>query len=104
MSDPGLYIRGADAIIIPIKNASGVKLRAVESLACGKPVVATPEAVQGLPEDLRAMTYVASTADEFVDHDIALLSNAKGPVRSLVLDGWVPPPIKMNHMRGGRQV
>ena len=67
VSDPGLYIRGADAIIIPIKNASGIKLRAVESLACGKPVVATPEAVQGLPEDLRAMIYVASTADEFVE-------------------------------------
>ena len=67
VSDPGLYIRGADAIIIPIKNPSGVKLRAVESLACGKPVVATPEAVLGLPEDLRAMTYVARTADEFVE-------------------------------------
>ena len=67
VSDPGRYVRGADAIIIPIKNASGIKLRAVESLACGKPVVATPEAVEGLPEDLRAMTYVASTADEFVD-------------------------------------
>ena len=67
VSDPGVYIRGADAIIIPIKNASGVKLRAVESLACGKPVVATPEAVQGLTEDLRAMTYVASTAVEFVE-------------------------------------
>jgi glycosyltransferase involved in cell wall biosynthesis len=67
VSDPGQYIRGADAIIIPIKNASGIKLRAIESLACGKPVVATPEAVQGLPEDLRAMIYEASTADEFVE-------------------------------------
>ncbi len=67
VNDPGIYIRGADAIIIPIKNASGIKLRALESLACGKPVVATPEAVQGLPEDLRAMTYVAITADEFVE-------------------------------------
>lgn|GEM_PF-67488 len=67
VSDPGMYIRGADAIIIPVTNPSGMKVRAVESLACGKPVVATPEAVQGLPEDLRAMTYVASTADEFVE-------------------------------------
>ena len=67
VSDPGQYIRGADAIIIPVKNASGIKLRAIESLACGKPVVATPEAVQGLPEDLRAMIYEASTADEFVE-------------------------------------
>jgi glycosyltransferase involved in cell wall biosynthesis len=67
VSDPGPYIRGADAIIIPVKNPSGVKLRAVESLACGKPVVATLEAVQGLPEDLRAMIYVARTADEFAE-------------------------------------
>jgi glycosyltransferase involved in cell wall biosynthesis len=65
VSDPGPYVRGADAIIIPVKNPSGVKLRAVESLACGKPVVAMPEAVEGLPEDLRAMIYVARTADEF---------------------------------------
>jgi glycosyltransferase involved in cell wall biosynthesis len=63
--DPGPFIRGADAIIIPVKNPSGVKLRSVESLACGKPVVAMPEAVEGLPEDLRAMIYVARTADEF---------------------------------------
>jgi glycosyltransferase involved in cell wall biosynthesis len=67
VSDPGLYIRGADAIVIPIKNASGVKLRAIESLACGKPVEATPEADRGLPEALRPMVYVASTADEFVE-------------------------------------
>ena len=29
--------------------------------------MATPEAVQGLPQDLRAMTYVVGTADEFVE-------------------------------------
>ncbi len=67
VNDPGLYIRGADAIIIPIKNASGIKLRAVESLACGKPIVAMPEAVRGLPRELKAMPYVASTANEFVE-------------------------------------
>ncbi len=66
VTDPGPYIRGADAVIIPIKIAAGTKLRVVESLACGKPVVATPEAVQGLPEDLREMTYLARTTDEFV--------------------------------------
>jgi glycosyltransferase involved in cell wall biosynthesis len=65
VSDPGPYIRGADAIIIPVKNPSGVKLRAVESLACGKPVVAMLEAVKGLPEELRDMIYVARTAHEF---------------------------------------
>jgi len=65
VNDPGPYIRGADAIIVPIKNPSGTKLRTIESLACGKPVVSTSEAVQGLPERLKAMIYVADTADDF---------------------------------------
>ena len=65
VNDPGPYIRGADAIIVPIKNPSGIKLRTIESLACGKPVVSTSEAVQGLPERLKAMIYVADTADDF---------------------------------------
>ena len=65
--DPGYYIRGADVVIVPIKNPSGIKLRAIESLACGKPVVATPEAAQGLPEGLKAMLYVADTAAGFAE-------------------------------------
>jgi len=81
--DPGIYIRGTDAIIVPIKNASGTKLRAIESLACGKPVVTTPEGAKGLPADLKAMVYVAETADEFVEvlNDIRLgaLANKANP-------------------------
>jgi glycosyltransferase involved in cell wall biosynthesis len=65
VSDPGLYIRGADAIIVPIRNASGMKLRTIESLACGKHVVATSEAVEGLPDELKAMVYVVDTAADF---------------------------------------
>ena len=67
VQDPGFYIRGADAIIVPIKNPSGTKLRAIESLACGKPVVTTPEAAEGLPVDLKAMVYVAETAEDFAE-------------------------------------
>lgn len=67
VQDPGFYIRGADAIIVPIKNPSGTKLRAIESLACGKPVVTTPEAAKGLPVDLKAMVYVAETAEDFAE-------------------------------------
>ena len=65
--DPGYYIRGADVVIVPIKNPSGVKLRVIESLACGKPVVATPEAARGLRDELKAMVYVADTAEDFAE-------------------------------------
>ena len=67
VNDPGPYIRGADAIIVPIKNPSGIKLRTIESLACGRPVVSTSEAAKGLSEELKAMVYVADTADAFIE-------------------------------------
>ena len=83
VADPGIYIRGADAIIVPIKNPSGTKLRAIESLACGKPVVTTPEAAEGLSADLKAMVYIADTADEFVktlnDIRLGVLANKAKP-------------------------
>jgi len=87
VEDPGIYIRGADAIIVPIKTSSGIKLRAIESLACGKPVVITPEAADGLPADLKAMVYVAETADEFVEalNDIRLGALANKAKPSVVL-------------------
>ena len=92
VSDPGFYIRGADVIIVPIRNASGLKLRMIESLACGKPIVATPEAVEGLPAEVRGMIYVADTADCFVE-------TLKG-IRAGTLPNKANPPVVLRHMQG----
>lgn len=67
VEDTGKYIRGADAIIVPVKNASGVKIRMLESLACGKSIIANPEAVAGLADELKKFIFVRTTANEFVD-------------------------------------
>jgi glycosyltransferase involved in cell wall biosynthesis len=94
VQDPGFYIRGADAIIVPIKNPSGIKLRAIESLACGKPVVTTPEAAEGLPEELKAMLYVADTADAFVE--------ALNGLRNGCLPNKTKASIVLHHTQGDR--
>lgn len=52
VDDPAEYIRGADAVIAPLSNAGGVKIRIIEALSCGQRVIASPEAVAGLPPDL----------------------------------------------------
>ena len=92
VEDPGIYIRGADAIIVPIKTSSGTKLRAIESLACGKPVVIAPEAVGGLSADLKAMVYVAETADEYVE--------TLNDIRLGALANKAKPSVAMDHMLG----
>jgi len=69
------YIRGADAILVPLKNSGGVKVRILESLACGKPVIASPEAKAGLPEDISMCVHTASSTSEFVHKINQILTN-----------------------------
>src|SRR5208282_4264910 len=42
------YICAADVCIVPLKSGSGTRLKILEYLAAGKPVVATRKAVEGL--------------------------------------------------------
>jgi len=67
VENPGEYVRGADLVIVPLKNPGGMKIRLLESIACGKPVVATPEAKAGLPEGLANYVHTATSTDEFIE-------------------------------------
>lgn len=63
---PGEYVRGADVVIVPLKNSGGIKIRLLEALACKKFVVASPESVEGLPDEIKSMIFVARNAEEYV--------------------------------------
>lgn len=91
VEDPGEYIRGADAIIVPVKNNAGIKLRILESLACGKPVIATSDATEGLPDEIRNMVYVANTVNEFIEIFRDLIKNKTNEV---------DPDYIMNYLSG----
>jgi len=67
VDDPGKFIRGADVVIVPLKNSAGIKIRIIESLGCKKPVIATPEAVLNLQEHLKEEVIIKETAAEFVE-------------------------------------
>jgi hypothetical protein len=55
-------------------------------------VVTTPEAAEGLPVDLKAMVYVAETADEFV--------KALNDIRLGVLVNKSKPSVVLHHTLG----
>lgn len=81
VDDPGKYIRGADIVIVPVKNESGVKIRVLESLACSKSVIAYPEAVAGLVEELKKAIIVRRTAVEFVE---IIKGMIEGTIRNVI--------------------
>ncbi|ARM76992.1 glycosyltransferase family 4 protein [Acidianus manzaensis] len=66
------YILGADICIAPLRRGGGVKLKILEYMAAGKPIIATREAVKGIDE----IKYInAETEDEFIEAILDILDN-----------------------------
>lgn len=70
------YCRAGIAVV-PMRLAVGTQNKLIEPLACGTPVVATPEAVAGLPDEGRAAVTVARR-EEFA---VAVAVLADDPAR-----------------------
>lgn len=71
--DP-LY-RRADIVIAPLRVGSGLKIKLVEALAHGKPVVATSVAAQGVEQFIAGAVALADSPQDFVNAIVRLLSN-----------------------------
>lgn len=67
VENPGDYVRGVDVVIVPLKNSGGVKIRILEALACKKFIVASPEAIEGLPAEIQNMVYIAEDENKFLE-------------------------------------
>lgn len=58
VDDIASYIRESRVVIVPLLTGSGTRLKIIESLACGTPVVSTPKGAEGWPEDWPALRTV----------------------------------------------
>lgn len=72
----GLYDRVRVAIS-PTRFGAGVKLKTVEAVQHGVPVVCTPEAAAGLTADLAAAVWVAPDASGFAEAVISLATDRR---------------------------
>lgn len=59
------YLREADLFVIPLRIGGGIRLKALEALASGLPIVATPLAVEGVGIVEHDLGILATTPDEF---------------------------------------
>jgi glycosyltransferase involved in cell wall biosynthesis len=50
--DPGVYLRRAACLVVPLRYGGGLRIRIIEAMAAGLPVVCSPVAVAGM--ELRA--------------------------------------------------
>jgi polysaccharide biosynthesis protein PslH len=49
------WLSDKDLLLVPIKLAGGVRVKIIEAAAAGIPIIATPEALSGLPPQIRSL-------------------------------------------------
>jgi len=68
------YIAYADAVVAPLQIARGIQNKVLEAMAMGKPVVATPAALEGLDLKVGDEVLAASNAQQFANAIAKLFS------------------------------
>ncbi len=88
------FLRTATLAVAPIRYGAGIQNKVLEALACGTPVVASPQAVAALRVRSGADLMVADGAQEFAEAVLSLLEN---PVRRLQLGCAGRRFVEQNH-------
>lgn len=71
------YLRDAAVAVVPLRVARGIQNKVLEALAMGTPVVASPQALEGIGTKPDVHVCQAATPDEWVQAVGALLSDAE---------------------------
>ena len=65
MDNPYDIIANAKAEIAPLTKGAGVKVKCVEALACGTPIIGSEVAFEGIPSEFSDFLILAHTAEEY---------------------------------------
>jgi glycosyltransferase involved in cell wall biosynthesis len=76
VSDVRPHLSDADVFIVPLQSGGGTRLKVIEALASGLPVVATPKALDGLGVAERGLAVVGTDAGELVEGAVRLLADS----------------------------
>jgi len=66
VENPYETISNATALIAPVFKGAGIKIKVIESLACGTPVLGTEIAFEGLPKRFEKYLIQCKTIDDYV--------------------------------------
>jgi glycosyltransferase involved in cell wall biosynthesis len=71
------YYEAARAVVVPLRSGTGTRLKALEAMACGRPVVGTTIGLEGIGVANREQLLIADRPDTFADAVIELLGDAE---------------------------
>lgn len=75
VDDAAAFVRSCRAMALPVRIRAGVPMKLIEALACGRPIVATPEIVAGLSLRDGDEVLVADAAGDFANGLLRILED-----------------------------
>lgn len=70
------WLTQAEVVVAPLLAGSGTKLKVIEAMAAGRPVVATPIGAEGIEAEMGRELEVAETAEQFAAAVVELLADS----------------------------
>lgn len=70
------YILSCDVIVAPLTFGSGIKIKVLESMACGVPVVATSIAAEGIGAENGVHILIADKPEDFCSAIVSLINDS----------------------------
>lgn len=86
VAEAGAFVRAHGVLAVPVRVSSGLRVKIVEALALGRPVVSTPAGAEGLERE-RDVPIVAADAPAFAAALVSLLGDP-GRAAQLGGAGW----------------
>lgn len=90
VDDPYQIIADAKSEVSPLHKGAGIKVKCLEALACGTPVVGTEIAFEGISDDFSSYLFRADNPKEYVSviKSLSMSVTEKNAIKSKFLDSY----------------
>ena len=75
VADARAFMQSYRIMVAPLLTGSGIRIKILEAMALGRPVVTTPIGIEGIAAENNRDIMVADTPDLFKDHIVNLIKN-----------------------------